>query len=223
MCTLSFTAEAAQNVVCRQLSKRTERGDPESTEHAGEIGSVEQVDVHRCEELGGGSRRYHSDRGSAPSGQFSGKGPIGHPDAHIGTTADNLGHPRSCKVGHRIVTTEVARRAPGNERTRAGAGDLDPGGDVVEYGDNRFEQTCLFGLVSVVDRQLGASGLGHPSSQTSYDPVGASAGRRSDDPVGEQNHRRFIERYAGGNKWPIRTPRNKRADGYDHQSTVATG
>ena len=45
--------------------------------------------------------------------------------------------------------------------------------------------------------------------------------RRSDNPIGEQDRRRFIERYASSDDRPIGTPRDERANGCDHQSTVA--
>ena len=64
------------------------------------------------------------------------------------------------EIGDGGVAAEIARWPPHRERTRAGPGDFEPWGDVVECSDDRLEQSSFTGLVTFVKDKRGAPTLG---------------------------------------------------------------
>ncbi len=110
----------------------------------------------------------------------------------------------------RLIAAEVPGRAEGRERALPGNLDFDAGRQLVECGRHRLEGARIANWIVIENDQLGTSALRLAPAQPDVDPFVACRGRRGDDPVGEEDRRRLVERYTGGHDRPVRTPHDER-------------
>ena len=129
-------------------------------------------------------------------------------------------HGLTNETGDLLVSTEIARWAPGDDGTGARTDDFDARRDVVEGADHRFERACFTGLITFVKLQVCTSGLGHSTPQPSHDAMLAGTRRRRHNSVGVDDGHRLSERYTCSYNRPIGTPGNKCPHGDDHESAL---
>ncbi len=182
----SLGTEASQHVGPRQGGERTQGADAQAHQQVGQLGALQ--DPHREGRQEGGrlARRHHD---PPPGGQPGGERPVGdpHPAPGIRHPRDGRGDPG----GQRLVTPEVAGRAPSGDGAHAGAHDLDSRREGLQGHHHRFEDPSVAGRVVLDDHELGAAALGLPPAHPSPHSLGPGGSRAGHHPVGEDHGHRF--------------------------------
>ena len=215
-------AKTSKDVGRWQVGERSERVHPETAKHVDQLWAFEDVDLHRGKKPGDLATRNETGGIGCAGGELGGEGAVGHTDPNVGAFGDDLGEAFVDEVGDGGVAAEITRWPPHHERTRAGPGDFDPWGDVVECSDDRFEQSGLTSLVTFVEGKRGAPTLGGTAPHAPGDPLGPSTGRGRHDAVGVHDRHRLGEIDTGGDDGPVGTPGDEGADRRAHAASAAT-
>lgn len=218
----SVGAETSEDVGCRQVGERSQRTNPKTAKNVDQLWAFEYVNLHRSEKPGDLATRDETGGIGRACGELGGKGAVGHTDPNVGASGDDLGEALVDEAGDGGIAAEIAQRSSHHERTSAGPGDLDSWGDVVECGDNRFEQSGFTGLVTFVKCKRGTPTLGGTAPHAPGDPPGPGTGRGRHDAVGVHDRHRLGKIDTGGDDGPVGTPGDEGADRRTHAASAAT-
>ena len=128
--------------------------------------------------------------GSRPAGRRRRAGPRAGPRTHrrrcphARPRLPSASNASSTFVTERVVTTEVARRAPGGEREHPGPVDHQPGREHLDRARHRLERARVGRRVELHDGDPRAPGLGLAPPQPRADLLGPRLPRRREHPAG---------------------------------------
>ena len=218
----SFGAKSGQYRRLVQIGKLTQRGNPQPSEHLGELGQAENLhrkvtEPLRCPRTG----HYHSLAGRKPGHER----PVR--DTHLARryrrrragcsrySHDGLTGGITDLLGERGLSPEVTSGGPDRYGTSPWPGEFNSGGEGRDRYDNWFETPRVPRRFLAHNDKLWTACLRLPLALTKAHPFGSRKSRRGDHSVGKDDRGRPVGK-PGGDEGPVGAPDDKGADRRHH-------